>query len=390
MKTLTKIIAVAIAAIGVAGVAGCSNTSPSAKTITNANWNVRTSTSVEKSFSERWLTNKEVAEYSIRLTPGSNITYKVSYYDGGHYKTEFFMTYFDWSSVEGMPEGYAPAENTKELVYAYTTELAISGKYTFNATNEDKHFDDSVKSVCYYRLAGDNLQPVYSYQEIKNTAPNEINASTAESMIIKTDDVYTTYYNYNCTKATVVHENNLKQENSTTVKEVGLTSKAGYSLFDNSQLRAAIRAFNLSSGASHVFNVLVPQNGAVQTCYASSGGAPIELTSTLLDESETASETNEVEKEKQQIIDALDGCGDYIVIDKGTGENALNYRYSSVTMGLSTDTTMVGSAPTLWYSSVENSEINYCRSVLLRISTPLSFGLGTLNYTLKSLSLQTV
>ena len=390
MKTLTKIIAVAIAAIGVAGVAGCSNSSPSAKTITNANWNVRTSTSVEKSFSERWLTNKEVAEYSIRLTPGSNITYKVSYYDGGHYKTEFFMTYFDWSSVEGMPEGYAPAENTKELVYAYTTELAISGKYTFNATNEDKHFDDSVKSVCYYRLAGDNLQPVYSYQEIKNTAPNEINASTAESMIIKTDDVYTTYYNYNCTKATVVHENNLKQDNSTTVKEVGLTSKAGYSLFDNSQLRAAVRAFNISSSASHVFNVLVPQNGAVQTCYASSGGAPLELTSTLLDESETASETNEVEKEKQQIIDALDGCGDYIVIDKGTGENALNYRYSSVTMGLSTDTTMVGSAPTLWYSSVENSEINYCRSVLLRISTPLSCGLGTLNYTLKSLSLQTV
>lgn len=390
MKAFTKIMAAAIAAIGVVSVAGCSGATPSAKTVTNANWNVRTSTSVEKSFTERWMSHKEVAQYSIRLTAGENVTYKVEYYDDGYYKTQFFMTYYDWSKTEGLPEGYAPAESTSEPVYVYTTELKLSGKYTFNATNEEKDFDDSVKSVCYYRLAGDNLQPVYSYQEIKNTAPNELNASSPDNMLIRTDNVFTTYYNYNCTKATVIRENNLKTENAKTVKEIGLTSKQGYSLFDNSQLRAAVRAFNISSSANHTFNVLVPQNGSVQTCYASSG-APVELTSNVTDNGEDAvNEASEFEREKKQIIDALDNCGDYIPIDKGEGENALNYRYNAVTMGLYTDSPMIGSAPTLWYSTVENSEINYTRCVLLRMSTPLSYGIGTLNYTLKSLSLQSL
>lgn len=373
MKAFSKIIAVAIAAAGVATVAGCAGSTPSAKTVTNANWNVRTSTSVEKNFTERWLSHREVAVYSISLAKGNNGTYSVAYDEGGYYKTEFGMAYFDWGDVEGLPEGYAPAEITSEIAYVYKTEMKLSGTYTLTKSGEKVNFEDSVESVCYYRLACDNLQPIYSYQVIKNTAPNALNAATVESMYIKTDDVYTTFYNANCTKATIVHKDNLKTDDAA-MTEVRLTSKEGYSLFDNSQLRAAVRAFNISGIATHIFNVLVPQNGGIQACAVTST-TPAELDS-----------ENEAHK---LIIDALDNCDDdYIFFDKGEGDKQRNYRYNAVTMGLYVDSAMTGSSPTFWYSTVENSEINYTRCVLLRMSTPLSFGLGTLNYTLSSLNLQ--
>lgn len=385
MKAFTKIIALAVAAVGVASLSGCSSSTSSAKTVTNANWNVRTSTSVEKSFSERWLSRREVAEYSVSMKGGSNTTYSLSYSNDGYYKTEFGMAYFDWNEIEGLPEGYAPSQTSRELAYVYRTELKLTGTYTLTKTGEKADFEDSVKSECYYRLAGDNLQPLYSYQEMRNTAPNALNATTVASMFIKTDDSFITYYNANCTKATIVHHDNLTTGKDTQTTQVGLTSKEGYSVFDNSQLRAAVRSFNISGSATQVFNVLVPQNKSVQTCSATSS-APAALDS--------------ADEEQLAIITALDMCSmqnpDYIFLDKapvegeveGEGHDTNVYRYNAVKMGLYVDSVMTGSFPTLWYSTVENSEINYSRCVLLRMSTPLSFGLGTLTYTLNSLSLQ--
>lgn len=376
MKAITKIIAVAIAALGVATVAGCSGAAPSAKTATNANWNARTSASVEKNFTERWLNNREVAEYSISFTEGYNGTYTLNYGDDGVFKTEFGMTYYDWSAQKDLPDGYAPAGTTKELVYFYITEMSISGE--FKVGENVKAFKDSVSTVCYYRLAGDNLQPVYSQQVIKNTAPNTLNAPILEAAYIEIDGVYTTYYKADCTKATVVHKNNRLTSDDTTTIETGLTSSEGYSVFDNSQLRAAVRAFNISSSATHTFNVLVPQNGAMQSVHATCT-APVAL--------------NKEDEGQMQIIKALDECSanhpDYLFFDKSAGEEEKAYRFNAVSMGINTSTNnMTGASPTFWYSTVENSEINSTKCVLLRMSTPISFGLGTLNYTLKSLSLQ--
>lgn len=378
MKAFTKIMAVAIATVGVLTVAGCSS-AKTTKTATTANWNVRTSTSVESNFSGEWQEKKEVAQYSVKFTEGVNSSYSVSYdTDGATYTTEFYMINYDWSKQSKLPEGYAPAENKVEPVYVYRTELNISGKYVHTASGDKKEFNDHVVTQCYYRLAGDNLQPVYSEQTIKNTAPNVITAVGIQDACISVDSVYTTYYDYACTKATITQQNNLVQ-GEPTVKEVSVASKEGYSVFDNSQLRAAVRAFTLVGGNSYTFDVLAPQNGAVQTCTAV-------CTSPVVLDKEDA--------EQKSIIDALAQStpADYIFFEDNStpqeGESGRNYRYCAVSMAISAS--MAGSSPTWWYAAIENNDVNYTKAVLLKMTTPLSFGLGTLNYTLKSLDLVTI
>ena len=378
MKAITKILAVTVAAVGAAALAGCSKSSSSSTTATFANWNVRTATSVEGNFTERWLNNSEIAEYSVSLEKGYNGVYGIDYNEGASYQTAFGMVL--GSVLPGMPEGYKNDIAADEPIYYYSTALSVSGSFytkSGETKNVYKEFNDSVTSVCYFRLAGDNLKPLYSQQQMKTTAPNSLSASPLSSTYIELNCAYTTYYNADCTEATIMEKNLADDSAKETKKKVGLGSKAGYSVFDNSQLRAAVRAFNIKGGASHTFNVLVPQNGGMQTCHANCSSP------TALD----------AEKEDQaQIIGALDACAqanpDYIFFDKGEGESARAYRYNSVTMGINPSTDkMTGTSPSFWYSTVENSEINSTKCVLLRMSTPLAFGLGTVNYTLKNLRL---
>lgn len=377
MKAFTKILAVAFAAAGVITVAGCSGGTPNAKVATNANWNVRTSASVENNFTDRWLNYKEVATYSIKLTDGVNSTYSVKYGDCS-LQTEFYMEQFDWSKVTGLPEGYG-ADKGVELVYVYKTVSEMTGEYVHTKTGDTKKFTDKVDSTCYYRLAGNNLQPVYSYQAIKDVAPNTLNATSIENACIEIDDVYETFYNYDCTKATLARKNNIT--NKEEVKQISVNDKEGHSVFDNSQLWSAVRAFTLSGGARYAFNVVVPQNGGLQSCYATCT-APVML--------------NKEKEDQLQIINALKDCSekhsDYIFFEDnaGEGEDARNFRFNAVSLGINANSPMTGAANTFWYSTVENSDINYSKCVLLRMSNPLSFGLGTLNYTLKSLELKEI
>ena len=280
-----------------------------------------------------------------------------------------------------MPEDYAPEENVIEPVYVYRTKLEVTTKYTLTANGDNAEFNDSVISECYYRLAGDNLQPVYSKQIIKDVAPNALSASSLASAYVQIDRVYETFYDYDCTKATVYYTDNLASDSAskTETTEVYVNDKAGHSVFDNSQLRAAVRAFNISGGATHTFNVFVPQNGGLQLCRATCT-APVTL--------------NGEDEEQAKIINALNECSknnpDYIFFTNNAPaeEEARNYRFNAVAMSIATDDPMTGTSPTLWYSTVENSEVNYSKCVLLRMTTPLSFGLGTINYTLKSLNLK--
>ena len=79
---------------------------------------------------------------------------------------------------------------------------------------------------------------------------------------------------------------------------------------------------------------------------------------------------------------------DYIFFD-GTASspdaNARQIRFHNVGIGINAD--MKGSNVVYSYAAVENADANTTRAVLLKMTTPLSFGLGTVYYTLKDLSL---
>lgn len=380
MKTFTKCFAVVLTAASLLTVGGCAKSTASAKTATTANWNVRTSVSVENNMLEYWQSHAEVADYEISVKEGSNTSYTVTYDTANAvYSTRFYAeAVYNWTSTDVPAEFRIKPDDsgkklTQEPVYVYETSYKISGAYEVKSSGKKHAFDDELISVCKYRLAGNNLQPVYSKQIVKNTAPNAMGTSNLEQTYIHTDAIFETWYNQGCTQALVEHTDNLSKDSAPTVTKKSVSSKAGYSLFDNSQLRAAVRAFTMTGGATRTFNVFVPQDKVVQTCTATIS-SPVEL--------KNADET------EKKIIDALNNSpDDYIFFDGAPSEEGdetiRNYRYNAVSLAISAN--MKGTAPTCWYSCVENADLNTTRSVLLKMTTPLSFALGTMTYTLKSL-----
>ncbi len=79
----------------------------------------------------------------------------------------------------------------------------------------------------------------------------------------------------------------------------GLNNGSGYSVFDNSQINAAVRAFTFTGGATRFFNTVIPQDNTLATCKVTIG-SPVEL--------------NREDEVQRQIVLALENCtpNDYI------------------------------------------------------------------------------
>jgi len=377
-----------LAAGGAAAIAGCSSSSSSAELSTLANWNIITSDAAESNYISYWQSHKEAASYKVTFEEGSNSAYTLSYNtDSAEYTTEFYIDKeaYNWAD-ENIPSSVRLTEEESQaqndIVYVYETTLKISGTYTLKSDGSTYSFKDSTQTVCKFRLSQNGLTPVYSYQMVQNTAPKGLNASATTDMYVTLNYEYETFYNKDCTSACIKATNNAENnaENKTEETTVDLTSKAGYSVLDNSQIAVAARTFGQSG--SSVFNVLVPQNAAVQTCTLTAGDAA------------------ELDKEANSgIISAMENVTDengspvdnYIIFD-GTqtdGETAdLTIRYTPVTLTISAELT--GASPTYWYATVENADLNATRAVLLKMSTDISFGLGTLNYSLSKLQVENI
>ncbi len=379
MKGIRKILAIVLAAGGAFTVAGCAGGPVYSSTSTSANWNVSTSATVEKNSVEFWRSHKEIADYSITFGEGGNSTYSVEYYtaDNAKYTTAFYMDKadYDWSDST-LPEGIKIAAGEtaapKDPVYVFETELNLRGRYVFKATNETVEFDNVITTVCKYRLAGENLKPVYSRQIVKSTSPVALNVSSKDGMCVDTNAEHVTYYNRDCNKAVIKTTDNLdsKESGEKTVELEGL-------VFDNSQLVAALRAFSLNGTKS--FTVCSPQNGnAQQTAINCATAAELtaENDKQVLDALSSVKDENGNKVEDYIFFDGTDG-------DPETADKQI--RYHNVSLGIVAD--MSGASPVYSYAAVENSALNTTRSVLLKRTTPLSFGLGTLTYTLKSLTI---
>ena len=391
MKKFTKILAlcVSVAALS-AAFAGCNRKSSDSKTATSANWNVRTSSAVEHDSVDFWRNNKEVATYSVSFTRGSNPTYSVvytpetvggdrdendlvkkTYMTDGAYSTAFYIDKndYDWAA-DTVPENFRMEDKTS-IVYVYETTFTVSGKYVLSNGTEGETFTDKVTSICKFRLAGENLKPVYSKQVIKNTAARNLSASNLEEACISIDAEYETFYNFKCNKAITYTCEHTEDGDKNTEKTYSVGGSQ--SVFDNSQLKIAARAMALSSSSTKTFKVAVPQNGVTQSCSAAVSSS-VQL-------------SNETEEGKK-ITAVLDSADGYIFFkDNSTDENKpRNYRFNAVNFSLNAK--MAGTSVTNWYASMENADINYTRCVMLKTVSPLSFSMGTLSYTITNLAVE--
>jgi hypothetical protein len=366
MKAITKFLALALAASSIISLAACSSTSQ--KTGTSANWDERV-ISNDLQDSSVWFEQKEVATYSIKFTEGSNTSYSLNYNtDGASYTTEFYAIKYDWSSDE-IPQSFR-AENDEtciENVYVYKTSLTISGSYKLAGGTDEKAFEDHIETVSYLRAAKNNLEPVYSKQIVKSTSPAALAATTLEGTYIEMDAVYETFYNRGASAAIVKTVDNTLTE-PVEDKQVEITDT--YSVFDSNYLPLAIRSFTLSSGSVNTFNVFIPLTGTTAT-YTVNGAA-----STNLDK--------DAEDDKQ-IIDALENSTpeNYIYANTDTEGNTY-YESNAATLTLVSD--MPGPSYTYYYATVPNNSFNNARALLLKVSSPVYFNLGTLTYVLSEVN----
>lgn len=297
----------------------CSGSTP-ALTL-SANWykNTAISTGIGNT-SER-------LEYKVELVDVPNQDFTVSY-EEGRYVTELkneIITLADESTEEG---------------YVYTTTFSISGHYTFKGQNSEP-FEDSITTRIEFRDVRNQLKPVRSERNTVCTSPTSMSPVSLETAFTKYEFSYTAKYDAALEKAETTYTD-LRKENPEP-KTSTLHINNGGTYLDNEQVLFALRGLDLTSVAS--FRSVNPVQNQVQTLTTSSPSAEA-----LIMNIEGATD-------KEADIDAI--------------KVSLAYKASNP-----------GGSQTLWYAKTTDTGNNTYRNALLLMEVPVTYGLGTLRYTL--------
>ena len=346
---------VAVTLAGCGGCMGCgSGCNKSAKntTVTSSNWfsdiNYK---GIQPSFMQDGENfSAEMLTYKVEFTKGENSTYSVDY-TNGEYKTQFYGTKYDWKK-SGIPENYAVSGVAEESVYYYRTELNIEVQYEYKGQTTE-WFADKVVTEAYFRAAGLNLQPVYSKQEVLSHSPERYQANSLQNAWEEVNAVYETYYNYYCTEATVYTTDNLAGGERVAKRYTGL-NKAKNSLFDNSSLEIVLRSMpNQADSTITLFNAVA---GGRDNFSVDGGSAWF------------------ADEEREQISAVLRNAN-LLAADKTVETVSASVKYSG---------TLPGTSSTYWYAAVDDANNNTARSTMVRLAMPISYGLGTLVFSLSS------
>jgi hypothetical protein len=360
MKKLFSVAAIVLAAGLTVGMTGCSGCSSSSKNTANttSNWYAGTTyKGIQPSsvYGDDPEYTKEIIHYTVTQdsSDATNSYYKAEY-SNGSYTTEFYAGYYDWSG-ENVPESYKAEK--KELVYYFKTTLNISVKYTIKASGEvSELYNDSVVTESVFRSAGNNLQPIYSKQEYVSHTPASLQPTTLAGACSAVNVAYESFYNVGCTKVLT----KTTKDGETTEKSVNIGSRKN-SIFDNSSLYIAIRSLNLSSSLSQSIDL-----------YSAAQGGSNKYTLTGDDEQLPHDEGVAVTAEL-----AKNGLYNSTESDASIASVAVKITYASGDLQ--------GTTQTVWYAAISDADNNTPRATMLKIKTPLSYNLGTLEYTLSEI-----
>lgn len=374
MKKFTG-IAAALAAAGMAvtfagcgGFMGCNscNSKTVNNALTNSNWYTGTGF---KGIQPFFIVSDDHPEYTREeITYGvafdnskaENKSYSVEYKDGSM-STEFYATKYNWNDGN-IPENYRTDKT--DIVYYYKTEMSISVRYK-KGDNYTEWFNDSMTTECYFRAAELALRPVYSKQVVKSTSPKNFSASSLEECYETIDCVYENFYNDRYTEVTSLSK---KGDEETQSKVYGKINKHKNTVFDNSSLYIAVRSMKLNEDFSQNVDIFSAAAGGFTTTTVS--GSDTELGE---DEHKTISSALAAKNLYTPVTKDADGND---IEDKGVPTVAVKLNYAG-------GGNMSGAAQTVWYAAIENANNNTARTTMLKLSVPVSYGLGTLNFTLK-------
>lgn len=350
---------------GFGGCAGC-NSKTVNNALTSSNWFTGTGFKGIQPFfiasDEHPEYTKEIITYGVGFdnSKTDNKSYSVEYKDG-ILTTEFYATHYDWSA-ESVPESYR--ENKVDVVYCYKTRMDISVRFK-KGESYTEWFNDSMTTECYFRAAELALRPVYSKQTVLSTSPKDFTASSLEGCYEKVDCVYENYYNGKYTEVTSITKPNGGEE---AVRVYGKINKHKNTVFDNSSLYIAVRSMKLNEDFSQNVDIFSAAAGGFSTTTVA------------------GSKTKLGADEHKAVSAALADKGLYLPVTKDADGNDIEDNgvpAVAVTLNYAGGKNMNGSAQTVWYAAVENANNNTARATMLKLSVPVGYGLGTLDFTLK-------
>lgn len=367
MRKAYGIIAVTLAAscVFAAGCSGCNNNNKNVAPLAS-NWYTYTGyRNIQPTFieGETELEYKEKITYDVNFKKPSvgNDTYSVEYKEG-LYSTEFYAKKFDTSESSALihakhKSGY---EGKNIISYCYSTKF--TAKITYKYGKDSKDFDADISTECYFLSVEDELRPLYAKEVVKSPAPAVFQATSLASSYVVYDEIYENFYTYNGKSVITKITDNIdaKKSKELSARNVGGTSN---SLFDLTSLEIVLRAL-IGSSFSQKIELYTPLNA---------------IKSFTLSSPDTSIGTDD---EKADIAGKLKDKGLYVPVMNGDKEVGLQTKAVTVT----SNTQLHGVSQTYWFAKVENKRNNVGRATLLKISTPLVFNLGTLEYTLKEVS----
>ncbi|MDE6356279.1 MAG: hypothetical protein K2L67_03450 [Clostridia bacterium] len=340
----------------------------------------------------------EVIEYAVAFdgSTAANPTYTVEYPQGGTYTTTFTSKILGEDEIEKITlDEHRGYYNSKTMqVYYYKTELTIPEvKFTLKSDNTKTATlqGDSIVTENYFLSVADYLSPVYSKQTVKSATPRNYQISDINAAYVLINREYESFYlNKNNSPVEVVTKTTVKNEQgfadygyadfegtengnakTSTANALNIENTAN-TLFDVSALNVVARACKLTSGAnlSQAINLYVPWSNAGVTDFGIAGSAaPLVLDKTADDNTAKLTE----------LTSKLQTAGLYEEKKDAEGKT-IGLQTVAVNVG-----TKAGVTQTYWFAAVTSTHDNVGHATMLKLSTPVAFGLGTLNYTLKTI-----
>lgn len=405
MKKTTILAALALTACCTAAFTGCGGSSKNIASL-DSNWYSGinftrfqpTFTEGNKNGSGEDAFSAEVITYDVTFdgTNAPNPTYTVNY-EKGTYKTTFKSQILGEEEIKKitLDEHRGHYNSVKMQLYYYRTELNIpSVTYTLKSDNTKTVTlrGDSIITENYFLSVADYLSPVYSKQTVKSATPRNYQIGNIDSAYVLINREYESFYlNKNNSPAEVVTKTTVKNEEGfadygyadfegtesgnakTSVSAPLNIENTPYTLFDISSLNIVTRACKLTSGAdlSQAINLYVPwSKSGVNDFGVAGSAAPLVLDKNA--EQNTA-KLNELTSRLQTAK---------LYEEKTDAEGKpLGLQTVAVNVG-----TKAGVTQTYWYTAVSGTHNNVGHATMLKLSTPLTFGLGTLNYTLSEIN----
>lgn len=356
-------VALAVSCVVISGCSGCSSCNNTGKNVAPlaSNWYTYTGyRNIQPTFieGESELKYKEKLVYDVEFKKPStgNATYSVEYKNGS-YTTEFYAKKFDTANLvhEDYQDGY---EGKNIIAYYYHTEFSATVTYEYGSKTSDE-LDANITTDCYFLSVEDELRPLYSKQVVKSPSPATFQATSLSSCYTLYNEIYENFYSYSGRYVTTKITDLDKDKTSEKERSIGGRDN---SLFDVNALDIVLRAL-VGSSFDQTIELYTPINS--------------------INSFNLSSPSTGLGNKRNDIAKALSAQGLYIS-DESEENFGKNLKTTAVTVTANSE--LKGVSQTYWFAKVENKRNNVGRATLLKISLPIVYNLGTLEYTLKEVT----